>query len=118
MRWFLTFAATAVVIAGMISTAEAGSRSRGYNEDGGAHPSSTYYRGGPRVKGYVARRGGYSYNKADTVNTYGNSRSNYGSTNTFRDFSVDTQTVTGPFDHGFFFDSAIGPRGGDAPYMN
>lgn len=117
MRWFLTIAATAALVIGAHSPADAGSR-KGYSQGGGAHPTSPYYRSGPRVKGYVARRGGYSYNRADTVNTYGNSRSNYGSTNAYRDFTLDKQTVTGPFDHGFFFDSAIGPRGGDAPYMN
>lgn len=116
MRWVLTFAAIAAVA--MSGVAPATSGERGYNQDGGAHPSSQYYRKGPRVKGYVARRGGYSYRKGDTVNTYGDSRTKYGSTNTFRDLSTDSQTVSGPFDHGFFFDSGTGQRGGDAPYMN
>jgi hypothetical protein len=31
---------------------------------------------------------------------------------------VDRQTRFGPFDHGFFFDSGIEPRGGDSPYLN
>ncbi len=64
------------------------------------------------------RRGGYSYSQEDTINTYGDSRTKYGSTNTYRDPSVDTQTDFGPFDHGFFFNSGIGNRGGDSPYMN
>lgn len=75
-------------------------------------------RKGARVKGYVERRGGYSYNQADSINTYGDSRSNYGNSSSLRDPSLDKQSVAGPFDHGFFFDSAIGPRGGDSPYMN
>jgi hypothetical protein len=75
-------------------------------------------RKGARVKGYVERRGGYSYNQADSINTYGDSRSNYGNATSLRDPSLDKQSVAGPFDHGFFFDSATGPRGGDSPYMN
>jgi hypothetical protein len=73
---------------------------------------------GPRVKGYTERRGGYSYNQADSINTYGDSRSKYGNASSLRDPQLDKQSVAGPFDHGFFFDSATGPRGGDSPYMN
>lgn len=73
---------------------------------------------GPRVKGYTERRGGYSYSYADSINTYGDSRSNYGAGSVYRDPMLDRQTTAGPFDHGFFFDSGIGPRGGDSPYMN
>ncbi|MEO1542518.1 MAG: hypothetical protein AAFR75_00630 [Pseudomonadota bacterium] len=99
------------------SAAQAGDR--GYSQgQGGAHPSSSYYRGGPQVRGYVQRRGGYSYKKGDTINTYGDSRTKYGSTNTFRDLDSDNQTLAGPFDHGFFFDSGVSPHGGDAPYMH
>jgi hypothetical protein len=63
------------------------------------------------------RIGFYSYSYRDVINTYGMSRSLYGSINTYRDPFVDRQTAAGPFDHGFFFDSAIAPRGGDAPYL-
>jgi len=28
------------------------------------------------------------------------------------------QTPGGPFDSGFFFDSAIGPHGGNSPYQH
>jgi hypothetical protein len=75
---------------------------------------------GPKKAGQGdgVRRGGYSYSQEDTINTYGDSRSKYGSTNSLRDPRLDTQTNSGPFDHGFFFDSATGARGGDAPYMN
>lgn len=98
--------------------ASAGDRlARGAAVDGGAHPKSSYYRG-PRVKGYVARKGGYSYTYADSVNTYGDSRSRYGAASSLRDPMLDRQTQAGPFDHGFFFDSGVAPRGGDSPYMN
>lgn len=85
----------------------------------GVHGTSKYRKArkrGAKVYGYTVRRGGYSYDYSDVVNTYGLSRSLYGSTNVYRDPSLDRQTISGPFDHGFFFDSGIGPRGGDAPY--
>ena len=34
------------------------------------------------------------------------------------DPSINKQSQGGPFDSGFFFDSGIGPNGGDSPYMN
>jgi hypothetical protein len=73
---------------------------------------------GAKVKGYTERRGGYSYNQADSINTYGDSRSRFGGASSLRDPSLDKQTNAGPFDHGFFFDSGSAPRGGDSPYMN
>jgi len=76
------------------------------------------YRSGPAVKGYAERRGGYSYNYSDSVNTYGDSRSLYGGASAYRDPMLDRQTNAGPFDHGFFFFFFIGSRGGDFPYMN
>jgi hypothetical protein len=85
------------------------------------HPKAGYYRSrrsGPQVRGFAARRGGYSYATGDTVNTYGDSRSLYGGTLLFRDSWFDRQTNAGPFDHGFFFDSGVLPRGGDSPYMH
>lgn len=86
---------------------------------GAEHPSSGYYRRtGPQVRGFVARRGGYSYTAEDTINTYGDSRTRFGSTNVYRNPALDRQTNSGPFDHGFFFDSGISPRGGDSPYQN
>lgn len=77
-----------------------------------------YRRKGTRVYGYVARRGGYSYSYSDVTNTYGLSRSLFGSMNVWRDPSLDRQTRSGPFDHDFFFDSGIGPRGGNSPYLH
>jgi hypothetical protein len=71
------------------------------------------------ARAYRGRRiGFYSYSYRDVVNTYGMSRVKYGSINSYRDPFLDRQTVNGPFDHGFFFDSAIAPRGGDAPYLH
>lgn len=72
---------------------------------------------GPQVRGYLVRRGGYSYDLGDTTNTYGDSRNVYGANQMFRHWSLDRQTTSGPFDHGFFFDSGIAPRGGDSPYL-
>ena len=64
------------------------------------------------------KKGGYSYSPEDTINTYGDARTKYGSTSSLRDPKIDRQTNSGPFDHGFFFDSAMGRNGGDSPYMN
>lgn len=80
--------------------------------------AQAYKRKAPQVRGYTARRGGYSYNWGQTINTYGDSRPRYGGTNYFRDPNIDRQSVAGPFDHGFFFDSGIGRIGGNAPYLN
>ncbi|MFO7297775.1 MAG: hypothetical protein DIU57_005020 [Pseudomonadota bacterium] len=78
-----------------------------------------YYRAvKPKVYGWVRHGGGYSYTVEDVINTYGDSRTRYGSTNFYRNWMVDRQTRFGPFDHGFFFDSGIEPRGGDSPYLN
>ena len=65
------------------------------------------------------RRGGYSYKYAETINTYGNARSRYGSVNSYRDAGTDRQSPGGPFDHGFFFDSGVGSwYGGQSPYLH
>jgi len=70
------------------------------------------------VRGYRGRRVGfYSYSYRDVINTYGMSRARWGSINSYRDPFVDMQTPNGPFDHGFFFDSGMLPRGGNAPYL-
>ena len=86
----------------------------------GEHPKSAYYRQRPtHARRFVGRRiGFYSYSYRDVINTYGMPRSLYGSINSYRDPYVDRQTPSGPFDHGFFFDSGNLPRGGNAPYMN
>jgi hypothetical protein len=73
---------------------------------------------GAKVRGYTQRRGSYSYSYEDSINTYGDARGSYGRADSLRDRLIDRQTNSGPFDHGFFFDSGIAPRGGDSPYMN
>lgn len=89
-------------------------------EAGGWKESSKYSKKksrGPQVRGYRSRRGGYSYTPNDVANTYNDGRTRYGSNNSYRDPFLDRQSPAGPFDHGFFFDSATAPRGGDSPYM-
>lgn len=102
------------------ATAEAGSRSRWSSADGvhARHAKSNYYRSGVRVKGYTQRRGGYSYGYKDVINTYGDGPRRFDYLDQFRDPFSDRQTIAGPFDSGFFFDSPGRPHGGDAPYMN
>lgn len=117
-----TLAAAALIglaaVAAAPSSSDAGEIRRTEAVGPGAHRASPNYRRGPQVKGYVARRGGYSYSAGDVINTYGDSRSIYGGASVYRDRFLDRQTTAGPFDHGFFFDSGIGPRGGDSPYQN
>lgn len=73
----------------------------------------------PQVRGFVRRGGYYSYRPEDSINTYGDSRTKYGSTNVYRDPNVDQQTRFGPFDHGFFYDSGLTtPYGGNSPYIH
>ena len=74
------------------------------------------YQSGPQVKGYAIRRGGYSYGRADTINTNGDRSS--GDRAAYRAHILNPQSPAGPFDSGFFFDSAMGYRGGQAPYMH
>ncbi len=107
-------AACALLAAG--GTAAANDRPAGkvYSQQG--KEQAKRKRTGTRVKGYLSRGGYYSYTDADVINTYGGSRSLFGSTNSYRDPFLDRQTTSGPFDHDFFFDSGMGPRGGDAPY--
>ena len=117
----IVLGAVALMAFGSSEAAQAGERrATTASQEAGEHPKARYYRGkrGTRVYGYAARRGGYSYSTSDVVNTYGLTRNKYGSTNSFRDPAIDRQTGSGPFDHGFFFDSAIGPRGGDSPYLH
>ena len=84
--------------------------------DDGARTS--YRKRKPQVRGYVARRGGYSYEYADSLDTYGSARTVTGGSRFYRDPLLDRQTRAGPFDHGFFYDSSASPRGGDSPYMH
>ena len=82
-------------------------------------PTKARYTRRYAVRTYRGRRiGFYSYTYRDVINTYGMSRARYGSINSYRDPFVDMQTPNGPFDHGFFFDSGMMPRGGNAPYLH
>lgn len=112
--------ASALIVVLAAPVAEAGDRraKSGVSSSGGAHPTSRHYRSGARVKGYRTRRGGYSYSYQDSINTYGDSRSNFGAASSLRDPMLDRQSPAGPFDHGFFFDSGTTLHGGDSPYMN
>jgi hypothetical protein len=69
--------------------------------------------------GYSIRRkkGGYSYDKSESVNTYGNPRKRKSTPPGPPDFRE--QTPSGPFDNSFFFDSGVGSLyGGNSPYMH
>jgi len=120
----LMLAIGAIALIGLGSDGEAGQRAKkkasAATAELGEHPKSAYYhRKRTRVYGYRARRrGGYSYGAEDVINTYGLTRGLFGSINSYRDPFVDRQTTAGPFDHGFFFDSGIGPHGGDSPYLH
>jgi len=93
-------------------------QSAGAGNGGAQHPKSNYYRRkGTRNRGSI-RRGGYSYSFADTINTYGDANTRYGSANSYRDPMLGRQTTSGPFDNGFFFESGVAPRGGNSPYLN
>jgi hypothetical protein len=91
-------------------------RSIGSAEQTSAH----YYRQrSTHARHFAGRRiGFYSYSYRDVINTYGMSRTLYGGTNTYRAPFMDRQTPSGPFDHGFFFDSGMGLHGGDSPYQH
>ena len=109
MYRYLVIAVAALLIAPLATpeTSEAGWKGKSrYSKSKGA-----------QVRGFRQRRGGYSYSANDVANTYGDSRSRYGSVNAYRDPFSDRQTTAGPFDHGWFFDSGVAPRGGDSPYM-
>ena len=80
--------------------------------------SARYARKRTYAVGGYRRIGFYSYSYRDVINTYGMSRTLYGGTNTYRAPFMDRQTPSGPFDHGFFFDSGMGPHGGDSPYQH
>jgi hypothetical protein len=75
---------------------------------------------GAKNRSKTEKRGGYSYNQADSINTYGDARGKYGSANSLRDPQLDRQTNAGPFDHGFFYESGVGSgqHGGNAPFLH
>lgn len=123
MRCSVGFAVVSSLIVMAAATAGANAQdqraSRSAEVQSSLSPTSgSSRRAKPQVRSYVARRGGYSYSPEDVINTYGDSRSKYGGASAYRDPLLDRQTEFGPFDHGFFFDSGIGPRGGNSPYHN
>ena len=75
------------------------------------HAKARHYRHRPlEVTIYGGRRiGGYSYGASSVVNTY-----NRRNPPPYVDVR---QSPGGPFDWGFFFDSAMPPLGGQSPYM-
>ena len=116
-RGFGLAVASAVISAmALASGADAQGRRSSNSTEASVHLASDRS-GKPQVRSYVARRGGYSYSPEDVINTYGDSRSKYGGASNYRDPMLDRQTNFGPFDHGYFFDSGIGPRGGNSPYQ-
>lgn len=66
---------------------------------------------GKPLRGVIVykRRGGYSYKLSDTIPM--------SSTRRFTEPYSYLQSPGGPFDSGFFFDSAQTPHGGNAPYQ-
>ena len=109
-------AAFALAVPASGSIAEAHERDGAHGKKVHAGKSRLKHKRATRVRGFQARGGYYSYTDSDVINTYAGSRTLYGSTNFYRDPFSDRQTTAGPFDHGFFFDSGLGPRGGDSPY--
>jgi hypothetical protein len=85
-----------------------------------AAPVSGFAADGKKSKSMTEKRGGYSYNQAQSINTYGDARGKYGSADSLRDPNIDRQTNSGPFDHGFFFESGTGPgqHGNSAPFLH
>lgn len=79
--------------------------------------TSRAYRRAPQVRGFVQRRGGYSYAASDSINTYGDTQSRYSNYSLFRNGQFGRQSSSGPFDSDFFFDSGVSPRGGNAPFQ-
>jgi hypothetical protein len=76
------------------------------------------YQNAAQDDGYTIRRrkGGYSYNYGDSINT--DARGKAGGSG-YSDPRLYRQSPGGPFDSGFFFDSGVGsPYGGQAPFMH
>lgn len=115
MKWFgVAGLVTGVIMVGSVAgTAVAGEREARAVEQGpqlSQHPkSSVYRRQGPQVRGYVRRRGGYSY-------SYSDGTIDYRDTSILRDYQ-NSRRQGGPFDSGFFFDSGIN-RNNESPYLN
>jgi hypothetical protein len=87
-------------------------------DDSDSGKSASHRKKAAQVQGYTARHGGYSLTKEDTVNIEAAKGTRYREINTYPLPGPDRQSTSGPFDHGFFCDSGILPRGGDSPYLN
>ena len=110
LNYGLAVAIGIVMSFGEIATVRAGESRTNVIVSGRASQdaASGYQRKRPlTVTIYRKRRGGYSYRAQDVVSTYGSAPAPY--------LNV-RQSPGGPFDYGFFFDSAIGPHGGNSPY--
>jgi len=121
-RTALALALATLTLMGFAAPGEAAERRAkqvAANEAGFQPTGARYTRRYAAVRTYRGRRiGFYSYSYRDVINTYGMARARYGIINSYRDPFVDMQTPNGPFDHGFFFDSGMLPRGGNAPYLH
>lgn len=113
-RWTAGAFTLGLLVAGSMSVsspAAAGERRARAVEEGpqlSEHPKSNVYRRrAPQVRGYVQRRGGYSYSYIDGA-------IDYRDTSILRDYQ-NQRRQGGPFDSGFFFDSGIN-RYNDSPY--
>ena len=114
MKWFaaaIVVAATSLMgmSAGPVAAGEPAPRFVEQGPQLSVHPKSDVYRRGPQVRGYVKRRGGYSY-------SYSDGAIDYRDTSILRDYQ-NSRTQGGPFDSGFFFDSGVN-RHNDSPYLN
>jgi hypothetical protein len=95
------------LLAGVIAVAGLGLGAASFES---AAAQETVKKSGKPLRGVVRykRVGGYSYKYQDTVMSPSEAK---------RFWDPPSQSISGPFDSGFFFDSAQRPNGGDAPYM-
>ncbi len=85
--------------------------------DGVSHPKrSAKSKRAVRVRGYIYRGGYYSYTDEDAIDTRAWASSLFTSHSPLRNPLTERQSAAGPFDHGFFFESGVGPRFNDSPY--
>jgi|SRR6476661_7955041 len=109
MKFASVVIAAAVVLVAVETCQAAGARSPEVGV--GSRPSRHAAKRQPlEITVYRRRRvGGYSYAPSDLAGTYGRSPAPW----------MDVkQSPGGPFDSGFFFDSGIGPHGGNSPYFH
>jgi hypothetical protein len=104
-----TGTAIALALPGLAS-ADSPKSSRG-SVKAGSSAELYYEEGAPRPPKFV-KRGGYSYGVAEITGTP------WLNAEKLWRHDAPLQSSFGPFDSGFFFDSAISPRGGNAPYLN